>query len=286
MKWRCRDRVLTIGPRPLIMAILNVTPDSFSDGGRFADPARAVEHGLRMAAAGADIVDIGGQSTRPGAEEVPGEEELRRVQPVVEALCAQTDVAVSIDTMKAPVARRALEAGACIINDVSALTADPDMVAVARETGAGCVLMHMQGTPRTMQTAPRYGDVVAEVTQYLRQRAGDLERTGISRETLAVDPGFGFGKNLEHNLGLLAHLDGLTALGMPVVVGVSRKSMLEKLTGRSVEDRLAGSLAALVCSVLGGAHVVRVHDVAESLDAARVAAAWLQAKEGKSVRVE
>ena len=275
--WRCRDRVVRFGDRPLIMGILNVTPDSFSDGGRFRAAGAAIEHGLTMARDGADIIDVGGESTRPGADMVVLEEELARVMPVIEELGRELtgDQAplISVDTRKAAVAERALAAGASIVNDVSALTADPGMSGVARRNGAGVVLMHMHGEPATMQQAPRYEHAVAEVCAYLTDRLTALGAQGLDPETLAVDPGIGFGKSLEHNLQLLARLDTLVETGRPVVVGLSRKSFLGGLTGRGADDRLAGSLAGLVFVAMRGAHVVRVHDVRESVDAARVVAA-------------
>jgi len=276
LQWICRDRALTFSERPLIMGILNVTPDSFSDGGRHFDPDLAVAHGLRLVKEGADVVDVGGESTRPGAAGVPADEELRRVIPVIAGLARATDAVISVDTCKAAVARAAIAAGAHIINDVSAFAGDPDMPAAARESGAGAVLMHMQGVPRTMQNEPRYTDVAAEVSAYLRERVADLVARGLDRNRLAVDPGIGFGKTAEHNLQLLARLDLLAECGVPVAVGLSRKSFIGKLTGQTVENRLAGSLAALVFCVLRGAHILRVHDVRESLDAVRVAVALSQ----------
>jgi dihydropteroate synthase len=255
------------------MGILNVTPDSFSDGGRFLDTKAAVERGLEMIREGADIVDIGGESTRPGAAEVPPEEEMARVIPVIEELKKRTSAVISIDTMKAVVARQAVEAGARIINDVSALTHDADMPRVAKECGTGVILMHMQGTPRTMQKDPHYGDVVAEVSRHLKTRVDALVAAGLDRASLAVDPGIGFGKTVEHNVSLLAHLSVLTETGRPIVVGLSRKSFLGKLTGCEVGERLAPSLAALVFCVLNGAHIMRVHDVKESRQAVTLAMA-------------
>jgi dihydropteroate synthase len=260
----------------MVMGIVNVTPDSFSDGGSFLRPEVAAEHARRLLDAGADILDVGGESTRPGAEPVSEDEELRRVMPVIEAL-ANSGALLSIDTMKAGVARRAVAAGAHIVNDVSALTADQDMARAVRDARAGVVLMHMRGSPRTMQAAPRYGDVVGEVSSFLRERLRELEEAGIAREAMAVDPGIGFGKTVEHNLALLAGLRTLARLGRPVVVGCSRKRFLGEVTGRAVGERLAGSLAAAAVAVFLGAHVVRVHDVAESRDAALVAAAVARA---------
>lgn len=259
------------------MGVLNVTPDSFSDGGRYLDPDAAVRHGMSMVEEGADILDVGGESSRPGAEPVSEEEELRRVLPVVRALAGRGPGLISIDTTKAVVAREALEAGAHIVNDISALTLDPDLAEVARQAGAGVVLMHMQGTPRTMQSAPRYNDVVTEVARYLRERVAQLEAQGLARDTLAVDPGIGFGKTLAQNLDLLRGLPRLVEGGRPVLIGVSRKSFLGQLTGREVGDRLSASLAALAYALVQGAHVVRVHDVKESCDVARVIAKMRQA---------
>jgi dihydropteroate synthase len=272
-EWQCARHRLSLRGRPLVMGIVNVTPDSFSDGGLYADTGRAVAHGLRLAAEGADLLDIGGESTRPGAADVPVEEECRRVVPVIERLAAETRAILSVDTRKAAVARAALEAGASIVNDVSALRHDPAMAETVRETGAGVILMHMQGTPATMQRDPRYDDVVGEVAAFLQQRVRALEREGVARERMAVDPGIGFGKTLEHNLLLLRHLDRLHESGVPVVVGLSRKRFLGTLTGQDVNERLAGSLAGLVFCMSRGVHVVRVHDVEASRDAVRVAAA-------------
>jgi dihydropteroate synthase len=270
--WICRDRYLTVGQRPLIMGILNVTPDSFSDGGRHADTPAAIDHAHRMIEDGADIIDVGGESTRPGAAAVGIAEEIARVVPVITELRTSTDTILSVDTTKADVARAALDAGAHIVNDVSALTHDAAMADVTRDAGAGVVLMHRQGTPRTMQQAPQYGDVSAEVNGYLARRVEALVQSGSPRQTLAVDPGIGFGKTVEHNVALIQSLPDTVAIGCPVIVGLSRKSFLGKLSGREVGDRLAASLAGLVVSVLNGAHIMRVHDVAASRDAAMIAA--------------
>lgn len=263
--WRCRDRVVRLGDRALVMGILNVTPDSFSDGGRFRATEAAIEHGLTMARDGADIIDVGGESTRPGAESVGLEEELARVRPVMEALSRELTgkeaPLLSVDTRKADVAEQALAAGASIVNDVSALTADPRMPEVARRSRAGVVLMHMRGEPATMQREPRYDDVVGEVHDYLAGRLAVLGASGLDPETLAVDPGIGFGKLPEHNLQILRNLAVLARLGRPVVIGLSRKSFLGGITGRGAGERLAGSLAGLVCATLRGAQVMRVHDV-------------------------
>ena len=263
----------------MIMGILNVTPDSFSDGGQFLDWESAVAHGVKMLEEGADIIDVGGESTRPGAHEIPVEEELARVIPVIQELKRTTDAVISVDTVKAAVAQEAIEAGARIVNDISALTQDPGMLHVVSTSGAGVVLMHMHGTPRNMQHDPRYKDVVSEVSNYLAARVEDLVAKGLARETLTVDPGIGFGKTVDHNLQLLANLGALSVCNRPVVVGLSRKSFIGKLTGSGVDERLAGNLAGLVFCILNGADVMRVHDVKESCDAVRIAMA-LEEKRG------
>ncbi|MBU1909107.1 MAG: dihydropteroate synthase [Verrucomicrobia bacterium] len=268
--WAARERRFELGRRTLLMGVLNVTPDSFSDGGRFLDPKRAAEQARRMIAEGADLLDIGGESTRPGAAPVPADEELHRVLPVIEAIRAGSDIPLSVDTRKAAVASRALEAGADIINDVSALTADPGMPEVAARYRAGVILMHMQGAPPTMQASPQYEQVVQEVRDYLAARLEALAACGLARESMAVDPGIGFGKTLEHNVQLLARLETLTALGRPLILGVSRKSFLGRITGREVGDRLAGSLAAAAWAIARGAHVIRAHDIKETCDMVRV----------------
>lgn len=278
--WVCAGRVLDLAARPRLMGIVNVTPDSFSDGGRYRGPAEAVAHAEALLAAGADLLDVGGESTRPGAEPVSLAEELDRVMPVIEALGRRSDVWVSVDTTKAAVARAALAAGAVIVNDVSACTADPDMLEVVRGSGAGVVLMHCQGAPRTMQDQPRYAEVVGEVGDYLEARARALEAAGISRSRVALDPGIGFGKTTAHNLSLLGRLDALVARGWPVVVGLSRKRVVGEVTGRPVAQRLAGNLAGLCWCVAQGVRVLRVHEVAESRDAAAMVAALMAHRAG------
>lgn len=261
------------------MGILNVTPDSFSDGGRFSATEDAVRHGLDILAEGADILDVGGESTRPGAAPVDAPDERARVLPVIRAIADRNpDAVLSIDTTKADVADAAIDAGARIINDVSAMTRDARIADVAARTEAGVVLMHMRGTPRTMQEAPAYENVVVEVTDYLRERAERVEAQGVGPEAIAVDPGIGFGKTVAHNLALLAGLETLRTTGRPVVVGLSRKSFLKRLTGRDVADRLAGSLAGLAFCAMTGAQVLRVHDVQESADVVRVIAALRRAR--------
>lgn len=261
--------------RTLVMGILNVTPDSFSDGGAFFEADRAVAHAQAMLAAGADIIDVGGESTRPGAVPVSAEEEIRRVVPVIERICrwlgaGDSTPLVSVDTTKAAVAERALAAGARIVNDISALRFDERMVEVVRDTGAGVVLMHMQGTPQTMQLAPHYDDVVAEVQEFLAERIAFAQSRGLKKSQIAIDPGIGFGKTVEHNLTLLRHLEAFHWLGCPVVVGASRKSFIGKTLDREPHERLAGSLAVAVWAMLHGAQVLRVHDVAATVDAVRM----------------
>jgi dihydropteroate synthase len=258
-----------------VMGVVNVTPDSFSDGGRYLEPAVAVAHGLDMEAVGAAILDIGGESTRPGAEPVSVEEETARVLPVIEGLLgAGTRAQISIDTSKAAVAERALQAGATMVNDVTALRADPDMARVIAEAGVDCCLMHMLGEPRTMQLDPRYDDVVGEVRAFLEERLAVAVRSGIAEHRVLLDPGIGFGKTLEHNLELLRRLDEIVALGRPVVIGTSRKSFLGKLTGREdPQQRLPGTVATNVLAYVRGARVFRVHDVAPVFDALAVTAA-------------
>jgi dihydropteroate synthase len=276
MNWSFRGGHFVLGPRPLVMGIVNVTPDSFSDGGRFNSADAAIEHGLRLAAEGADLLDVGGESSRPGSAPVPLEEELARVVPVVRGLAGRVGVPISVDTTKAEVARQALAAGAAIVNDITAGLGDPDMAAVAGEAGAGVVLMHMQGTPATMQLNPTYADVVGEVRDFLAARVRAWVAGGVPAERIAIDPGIGFGKTSEHNRLLLKHLDVLAALGRPVLLGVSRKGFLGRLTGRPVTDRLPASLAAACyCVTRGTAHILRVHDVAATADAARVLGALI-----------
>lgn len=272
MLLRCASHTLDL-TTPVVMGILNVTPDSFSDGGRFTQRDRAIEHALAMIEAGAGIIDVGGESTRPGADAVDAEEEIRRVVPVVEALRARASaVPISVDTSKAAVIRAAVGAGAAMINDVRALRDDGALQAAAEGAAAVC-LMHMQGEPRTMQANPRYGDIVGEVREFLAARVAACEAVGIGRERIAIDPGIGFGKRIDHNLALLAALPQLAKLGLPILIGVSRKSMFATLLGRAVDARMAGGLAVATASALAGAHILRVHDVAETVDAVKVVSA-------------
>ncbi len=255
------------------MGIVNVTPDSFSDGGRYGDPARAVEHGLKLRDEGADLVDIGGESTRPHAVPVPLNEELARVLPVVESLVRE-GVAVSVDTLKPEVMRAVIAAGCAVVNDVNAFRARGAIEAVAASR-VGVILMHMQGEPGTMQQSPHYDDVVAEVGAFLRERARALEAAGVAAERIVLDPGFGFGKTLEHNRALFRGLPQLASLGYPVMAGVSRKKMIGDLTGRAMGERTAGSVAAALLAVQNGARLVRVHDVRETVDAINI---WMELK--------
>ncbi len=257
------------------MGVVNVTPDSFFDGGKFLEPGQAVERGLELAEQGADILDIGGESSRPGSEPVPAEEELRRVLPVLRGLRRQTGVFISIDTTKRAVAEAALDAGADIINDISALRFDPSLLALAASRSAAVVLMHMLGTPKTMQSAPAYGDVVAEVREFLEEREAAVMAAGVERERIIVDPGIGFGKRLSDNLSLINNLSVFRDLGRPLLVGPSRKSFLGALLDLPAEDRLEGTLAASVLSVVRGAHILRVHDVLAVSRAVRTAEAVL-----------
>lgn len=269
-EWVCAKHRISLD-RPRIMGILNVTPDSFSDGGRWLEPEAAVARGVALVAEGADILDIGGESTRPGAATVPVDEELRRVAPVIEALARQVSVPLSVDTRHAAVARAALAAGASIVNDVSAL-GDPEMAAVVRKANAGMVLMHMRGTPADMQREPRYDDVVAEVRAYLAARIEAAMAAGIGRAQVVIDPGIGFGKTTAHNLALLGALERLAELA-PVLVGASRKRFIGEITGAPADGRLAGSLTVAVWSLMRGAAIMRVHDVAATRAAVTMAGA-------------
>jgi len=263
------------------MGVLNVTPDSFSDGGRYHQPEAAVEHALAMIEQGADLIDIGAESSRPGSDPVEEEEEIRRLLPVITAVCRQASVPVSVDTTKAGVARRALDAGAAIVNDISALRFDPMMGQVVTQAGAGLVLMHMQGTPKSMQCDPQYRDVVAEVRHFFVERMKAAEEVGIDPEQILLDPGFGFGKNVTHNLTLLTQLDQFAVLGRPIVAGVSRKAFLGQVLDRQVGERLMGTAAAVAVAVLRGARIVRVHDVGPMRDVVRMVEAILHPEKSR-----
>ena len=272
MTLRCGRFELSL-ERPLVMGVVNVTPDSFSDGGKYFDPEVAVAHARRLIDEGVDLLDVGGESTRPGAAPVSEDEECRRILPVVQAL---RDFPLSVDTRRPQVMRSALGAGAAMINDIQALQAPGAIEAVAR-SGCGICLMHMQGEPQTMQREPHYADVVKEVGAFLAQRIAACEQAGIARDRLVADPGFGFGKTPEHNLALLRRLPEFASLGVPILAGWSRKSSLGRITGRDTGDRLAGSLAAALLALLGGARILRVHDVKETRDAVLMFQAWSRA---------
>jgi dihydropteroate synthase len=263
-KFNFSKRIFDISSRTHLMGILNVTPDSFSDGGEFFKYDDAVKQGIRMAEEGADIIDVGGESTRPGSDPIIIEEELSRVIPVIESLSKEIDIPISIDTYKSEIARKALDAGAEMINDISALRFDPKMKEVAKEYQAPIVLMHIKGTPKNMQKNPYYDDVITEITEYLKESIEIAEKAGIDREKIIIDPGIGFGKRLEDNLNILKNLKKFSILDCPILVGPSRKSFIGKILDLPVEERLEGSLAALAVSIMNGANIVRVHDVKES----------------------
>jgi dihydropteroate synthase len=270
MIWHCRDLVFDLAHRTLVMGVVNVTPDSFSDGGRFLAPEAALTQARRLSAEGADLLDLGAESTRPGAAAVPAAEQIRRLEPIFRALAAERGSCLSVDTSSAVVAARALELGAKVVNDVTALS-DPEMPKVVARSGAGLVLMHMQGTPETMQQDPRYEDVAREVREHLSERLEAARSAGIASETVVLDPGIGFGKTVRHNFELLARLQELERLGRPVVVGVSRKSFIGRTLDLPADQRLEGGLAATAVSVFLGARVVRTHDVAPAVRAVRIA---------------
>jgi dihydropteroate synthase len=267
LPWTFSGTTWQLGDFPKIMGIVNVTPDSFSDGGSYFDPGLAADHAAELFANGADIVDIGGESSRPGAATIPLEEEGRRVLPVIERIAKTATGPISVDTTKAEIARRALELGAVAVNDISGLSFDPQMASVCAQANAGVICMHMQGNPATMQINPRYDDVVSEVTDYLASRLEALEQAGIPRERIVVDPGIGFGKTAEHNLTLLRNVARLRSLGRPVLIGHSRKRFLGKLLGRPLDELLAGTIGVSIALALRGVDLVRVHDVRAVRDA-------------------
>lgn len=266
----CRGKTLALGTNTHVMGILNVTPDSFSDGGRYLDVQQAVAHAETMIAEGATLIDVGGESSRPGASPVSVDEELARVVPVVCALADTVDVFISVDTYKAEVAQRALEAGAHIVNDITALSADPDMAAVVAEMEAGVVLMHMKGTPRTMQQAPEYEDVVSEVGTWLEKKIRNAEAQGIAAERIIIDPGIGFGKTTEHNLQLLKRLSEFQALNRPLLIGTSRKSFIGNILDVPMTESVEGTAATVCWAIAHGADIVRVHDVKANVRAAQM----------------
>lgn len=271
----CRGGPIRLGGRTLVMGVVNVTPDSFSDGGQFLDATAAIAHGRQLVAEGADILDVGGESTRPGAEAVDAENECQRVLPVIDALAGEGGVPISIDTSKAEVARRALDAGAAILNDVTALGGDPAMAAVAAESGAPLILMHMQGTPRTMQAEPHYDDLMGEIVAYLRASMARAVAGGVREEQIIVDPGIGFGKTLDHNLEILRRLGELRSLGRPILLGTSRKSAIGAVLRVPVGERAFGTAATVALGIDRGAHIVRVHDVGAMCQVARMTDAML-----------
>lgn len=278
MDIQARQRVIGLAGRPLLLGIVNVTPDSFSDGGRYFDSEVAVAHAVQLVEEGADMLDIGAESTRPGAVPVEATEERRRLIPVVRAIAKAVAVPISIDTSKASVAKAAINEGAVIVNDVTGLRGDPAMVDLIAQTGAGIVLMHMQGTPQTMQQAPEYQDVVEDVAAFLSERAQYAIGRGIAQSQIIIDPGIGFGKVLVQNLDLLGQLSRFIQLGYPLLIGPSRKSFIGQLTGQPVEDRAWGTAAAVAIAVEQGAHILRVHDVRAMRDVVEVAAAITRRK--------
>ena len=273
VRWTACDSVFNF-PRPMVvMGVVNTTPDSFSDGGHFLDNDMATDHGLRLADEGAEIIDIGGESTRPGSEPVSVKEEMRRVLPVIERLAKRCEAVISIDTQKPAVAKAGLDAGASIVNDIAANRQSTEMWQVVAEARAGYVCMHMQGTPQTMQTEPHYDDVLQEVGDFFSERLTRLAEHGVNSEQVALDPGIGFGKELEHNIELLSGIHQLIISGRPLLIGASRKSFIGKLLGTPSNERLPASLACAACAAAEGAHIVRVHDVAETVQAVRMAEA-------------
>lgn len=275
-RWSLPRRTLLLGPRTLIMGVLNVTPDSFSDGGEFFTPDRAIARALEIEAQGADILDIGGESTRPGARFISAEEERQRVIPVITAVAGRIRIPISIDTTKEAVARAALEAGADIINDISGLTFDPRLADLAAASGAGLIIMHTRGAPDIMQTLDPSPDIFAEIEDHFQRSVEMALRSGVRRDQLVLDPGIGFGKTLEDNLALLNNLDRFSRFDLPLLVGPSRKSFIGRLTGKEPRERVFGTAAAVTAAIFRGAHIVRVHDVAAMLDVVRVADAILR----------
>ncbi|MDA0833636.1 MAG: dihydropteroate synthase [Planctomycetota bacterium] len=265
--WKFANIEFHPGELPLIMGIVNVTPDSFSDGGQFFETELAVQHALSLVEQGAQIIDIGGESTRPGAESVTVEDEIHRVIPVIEALARQSSIPISIDTYKATVARRALDAGATIVNDISGLNFDKEMLAVCRDSDAGVICMHIQGTPQTMQNEPRYSDVVTEISGYFKQRLEELVKSGIAAERIVFDPGIGFGKTALHNLEILSHISRFHEVGRPVLIGHSRKRFLAKVIDRQVDERTFASVGISIALAVQGTDILRVHDVTAHRDA-------------------
>jgi dihydropteroate synthase len=279
MTLKCRSRKLELGGYTLIMGILNVTPDSFSDGGLFAKVEAAVEHAEDMVAQGADIIDVGGESSRPGADTVSVEAEKARVLPVIERLVGTVEVPISIDTYKSSVARDALSMGACIVNDITALRGDPDMASVVAEAGAPVILMHMKGTPKDMQLDPHYDSLIPEIASFLRTRIQAAIDAGIPQNQIIIDPGIGFGKTVAHNLEIIRRLREFKSLGKPILIGTSRKSFIGKVLGLSTDDRLEGTAASIAVAIANGADIVRVHDVKEAARVVRMTDAIVRSGE-------
>ena len=278
---RCRSGNLRLGERTFVMAVLNITPDSFSDGGLFFEPYQAIEHGLRMADEGADIIDVGGESSRPGSDPVPLDEELKRVIPVIETLASRLEIPISIDTYKSQVAEKALEAGAQIINDISGLCFDQNMPSVAARYDTPLIIMHIKGSPKTMQQDPTYEDLMGEIIAYLREGIAKAEEAGVDPHQVIVDPGIGFGKRVHDNLVIINRLNELNILGRPLLIGTSRKSFIGAVLGAEVHQREIGTLASMAVSALKGAHIVRVHDVAPMKQAVDMVDAIINAGEEK-----
>lgn len=266
----CTAEKISFKKGPAVMGIINVTPDSFFDGGRYFNDDAAVERALKLVRDGADIIDVGGESSRPGSSRISEKEEIKRVIPVIKKIKARTKAFISVDTRRVSVARKALSAGASIINDISGMTFDPKMPALAVRSGAGCIIMHMKGTPGTMQKRPKYNDLVGEITGFLEERARILVKAGVNKKSISIDPGIGFGKTVRHNCVILNRLDEFIALGYPVTVGISRKSFIGQVTSAEAEERLPGTIAAEAVSVFLGAHIIRVHDVKEAVQAVKV----------------
>jgi len=283
-EWVCRQRRFEVGTRTLVMGVVNVTPDSFSDGGQFIDTDRAIAHAVRLIEDGADIIDIGGESTRPGSDPVPDEIEIQRVLPVIEYVARETSAAISVDTTKASVARAALETGAHIVNDISGFHYDPELPKVVAEYGAGVVLMHIRGHPRNMQADTDYRDLFREISSYLQEGIDKAAATGISRQTIVVDPGIGFGKSLMDNYRLIDGLERFRELGCPILVGPSRKSFIGNVLGLPADQRIWGTAAAVACSVLRGADIVRIHDVTEMVQVITICDTLLQSRNGNGIR--
>jgi dihydropteroate synthase len=266
----CGDYSLELGKRTLVMGIINITPDSFSDGGKFFDSKEAISNAQSLVSQGADIIDVGGESTRPGSDSVSLDEEMRRVIPVIEGISKEVNVPISVDTCKSEVAKAALDAGACIINDISAMRSDPKIANVAAEYSSPLILMHMQGTPRDMQKDPKYSDVLGEIRKFLKERIDFARSKGVITENIIIDPGIGFGKTLEHNYEIIRKLGGLKDLNQPILIGTSRKSFIGNTLGLDVDDRLEGTLATITMCIINGADIIRVHDVKEAVRTAKM----------------